>query len=82
MRYYTTLFFFILLNFTVFWGQESEIDKSDSIVLTNDNISVISSLTVGDETLYFNEIETLNSYFPLLLIEEKEFILKSKQTIS
>ena len=82
MRYYTTLFFFILLNFTVFWGQESEIDKSDSIVLTNDNISVISSLTVGDETLYFNEIETLNSYFQLLLIEEKEFILKSKQTIN
>ena len=33
-------------------------------------------MTVGDETLYFNEIETLNSYFQLLLIEEKEFLLK------
>ncbi len=79
MRYYTTLFFFILVNFTVFWGQESEIDKSDSIVLTNDNISVISSLTVGDETLYFNEIETLTSYFQLSLIEKNEFLSKSKQ---
>lgn len=79
MRYYTILFFFILLNFTVFWGQESEIDKSDSIVLTNDNISVISSLTVGDETLYFNEIETLTSYFQLSLIEKNEFLSKSKQ---
>lgn len=79
MRYYTTLFFFILLNFTVFWGQEREIDKSDSIVLTNDNISVISSLTVGDETLYFNEIETLTSYFQLSLIEKNEFLSKSKQ---
>lgn len=79
MRYYTILFFFILVNFTVFWGQESEIDKSDSIVLTNDNISVISSLTVGDETLYFNEIETLTSYFQLSLIEKNEFLSKSKQ---
>jgi hypothetical protein len=82
MRYYTTLFFLVLLNFTVFWGQESEIDKSDSIVLTNDNISIISSLTVGDETLYFYEIETLNSYFQLHLIEADEFLLKSKQSIN
>lgn len=82
MRYYTTLFFFIFLNFSVFWGQEYKTDESDSIILTNENINVISSLTVGDETLYFNEIETLNSYFLLDLIEEKDFLLKSKQAIN
>lgn len=60
-------------------GQENEPFEADTITLTNETIAVLSSLTVGDETMYFNENETLTSYFQLSIIEKNEFLSKSKQ---
>lgn len=79
MRYYSIYFLFIALNSFRILGQETEIFEADTITLTNENIAVLSSLSVGDETMYFNENETLTSYFQLALIEKNEFLTKSKQ---
>jgi hypothetical protein len=82
MRYYLLFFLLISLNSSAIWGQENEPEESDSIVLTEENFAVLSSLTVGGETIYFSEIETLTSYFQLSFIEQSEFISKSKHPIN
>jgi hypothetical protein len=79
MRYYFLFILLIYLNTSAIWGQENEPFEADTISLTNETIAVLSSLTVGDETMYFNENETLTSYFQLSIIEKNEFLSKSNQ---